>query len=80
MDTPQRPRPAYNVHRMVEDMALKGWLPTDLARAAGLSDMTVHRFFKGGAQTERAAGRLANALGHPVKRYLLGVRRRGVAA
>lgn len=58
---------------MVRDMALKGWLPTDLARAAKVSDMTVSRFLKGNTQTERTADRLARALGFSPKRYLLNV-------
>jgi hypothetical protein len=58
---------------MVADMALKGWLPTDLARAANVSDMTVGRFLKEETQTERAAEKLSRALGYSPRRYLLCV-------
>ncbi len=58
---------------MVTDMALKGWIPTDLARKAGVSDMSVSRFLKGETQSERMAERLARALGYGPRRYLLGV-------
>lgn len=73
MATRIRPRPRYDVAKMVRDMALKGWMPTDLARAARVSDMTVSRFLKGDTQTERAAEKLARALGYSPRRYLLSV-------
>lgn len=73
MATTHRPRARYDVAKMVHDMAGKGWLPTDLARAANVSDMTVSRFLKGDIQTERTADRLARALGYSPKRYLLSV-------
>jgi len=61
----------YDVAKMLRDMALKGWQPTDLARAADVSDMTVSRFLRGGTQTARTAHKLATALGYQVRRYLL---------
>ena len=73
METDSRPRPQYDVAKMVSDMALKGWLPTDLARAARVSDMTVSRFLKNAIQTERTADKLARALGFTPRRYLRGV-------
>lgn len=73
MSTATRPKASYDVVKMVEDMALKGWLPTDLARVARVSDMTVSRFLKGDTQTERTADKLARALGHSPSRYLLSV-------
>lgn len=69
----ERPRAKYDVEKMVSDMALKGWLPTDLARAADVSDMSVSRFLKGDTQTERMADRLARALGYSARRYFAGV-------
>lgn len=73
MATGSRPRPNYDTSKMVSDMAAKGWLPTDLAKAAHVSDMTVSRFLKGDTQTERTADKLARALGYSPKRYLLSV-------
>jgi transcriptional regulator with XRE-family HTH domain len=73
MATPTRPRARYDTAKVVHDMALKGWLPTDLARAAGISDMTVSRFLKGVRQTERTAEKLSRALGYSPRRYLLSV-------
>lgn len=54
-------------------MALRGWLPRDLARAAGCSDMTVSRVLSGERANPRTMARLAQAIGHPVKRYLKAV-------
>lgn len=68
-----RPRARYNVKRIVSDMALKGWMGVDLARAAGVSSMTVTRFLRGESHTARTAERLARALGYSVRRYLTGV-------
>lgn len=73
MATLTRPRARYDTAKMVSDMALKGWMPTDLARVAGVSDMSVSRFLKGETQTERMAERLARALGYGPRRYLLNV-------
>jgi plasmid maintenance system antidote protein VapI len=74
MSTSTRPRAHYDTAKMVRDMALKGWLPTDLARSANVSDMTVSRFLKGDTQTERVADKLARALGYSPRRYLLQVK------
>lgn len=54
---------------MQADMADKGWQPMDLAREAGVSHMTVARFFKGQHQTNRTAKKLADALGREVSHY-----------
>ena len=56
-------------------MAERGWLPVDLARRAKVSHMTVHRFLRGERQTARTAKKLATALGHSVRRYLITSRR-----
>lgn len=61
----------YDVAQMVADMALKGWLPTHLAREAGVSDMTVSRFLSGEVQTAPTAKKLAEALGRSVRRYII---------
>lgn len=69
----RKPRARYDVERIVADMALKGWMGVDLARAAGVSSMTVTRFLRGEAQTARTAERLARALGYTVRRYFVSV-------
>lgn len=61
----------YDVEKLSLDLADRGWLPTDLAKAAGVSDMTVSRFLSGERQTVRTAAKLATALGKTVRRYLL---------
>lgn len=60
---------SYNVDLIRDDMALKGWLPTDLAKQADVSDMTISRFLNGEVQTPPTAKKIADALGRPVKRY-----------
>lgn len=54
-------------------MTLRGWNNSDLARTAGVSDMTVTRFLRGESQTPKTAARLASALGYSVRRYFAGV-------
>jgi transcriptional regulator with XRE-family HTH domain len=66
-----KPRPRFNVERLVQDMTLRGWNATDLARAADVSAMTVSRFLRGEAQTAPTAKKLADALGYTVRRYLV---------
>ncbi len=61
----------FDCDRLAEDVTLRGWLPIDLARAAGVADMTVYRFLRGERQTPRTAKKLAEALGHPLERYLI---------
>lgn len=69
------PKPTFDVARLRDDMALRGWLPTDLARVAGVSDMTVSRFLRREAQTAKTAAKLAAALGYSVRRYLISSRK-----
>lgn len=54
-------------------MALRGWNNEALARAAGVSGMTVTRFLRGEAQTAKTAEKIARALGYTVRRYFVGV-------
>lgn len=63
--------PTWSVSLLRDDMKSLGWLPIDLARQAGVSHMTVGRFFSGERQTARSAKKLAKALGHDVERYLI---------
>lgn len=65
------PRAAFDVQVMVEDMTVKGWTKLELAKRAGVSDMTVIRFLRGERQTAPTAKRLARALGWSVRRYLV---------
>lgn len=61
----------YNLPLLLADMAAKGWLPTHLARAAAVSDMTVSRFLSEEVQTAPTAKKLANALGYSIRRYIV---------
>jgi transcriptional regulator with XRE-family HTH domain len=73
------PGVGYDVQQMTEDMTAKGWLKLDLARAAGVSDMTVIRFLRGERQTARTAKKLAKALGRSLRSYLVSSDSREVA-
>lgn len=64
-------RVTYNVPMVVADMAEKGWLPTHLAAAAGLSDMTIGRFLSGEVQTAPTAKKIAGALRRSIRRYIV---------
>lgn len=73
-------KPRFDVALMRNDIAAKGWLPTDLARKARVSDMTVSRFLRGEAQTAPTAKRLAKALGYSIRRYLIPASEGAVSA
>jgi transcriptional regulator with XRE-family HTH domain len=64
----------YDAQLMAEDMALRGWTKLDLAKRARVADMTVIRFLRGESQTAPTAKKLANALGHSVRRYIISTR------
>ena len=59
------PPVTFDVELMRRDMAAHGWLPTDLARKARLSDMAVSNFLRGRYQNPRTALKLARALNAP---------------
>jgi len=61
----------YDTERLRQDLALREWFGSDLARAAGVSDMTVTRALRGGPVSARMMGRLARALGFTIRRYLV---------
>lgn len=61
----------YNVKLMEEDLAELGWLRKDLAKKARTSAMSVGRFLNGESQTAPMAKKLAKALGHDVRRYIV---------
>lgn len=65
------PRPTYNVRLILHDMAVKGWLPTDLAARAGVSDMTISRFLNHKHQSPPTAKKIAKALGRSIQRYIV---------
>lgn len=72
MTSLERPRRAnYDAARVASDMTAKGWIATDLARKAKVSDMTVSRFLRGERQTARVALKLAKALGYSIRRYIV---------
>ncbi len=77
MATPATPV-QFDAQLMAEDMAIKGWTKLDLARAAGVADMTVIRFLRAERQRPPIAKKLAEALGHTVERYLVSSRHRRV--
>lgn len=61
----------FNVEKLQVDIARRGWNQPALARAAGLSVMTVSRFLKGKPQTPKTCKCIADALGYSVARYLI---------
>lgn len=69
MGTTKRPRVRFDVERVAADLAKREWNDSDLARAAGLSAMTISRFMRGETQTPKVAGKIARALGYSVRRY-----------
>jgi transcriptional regulator with XRE-family HTH domain len=64
-------KPRFDVAKMRDDMTARGWLPTDLAKAAQVSDNTVARFLSGERRNPRTAEKLAAALGRSIRRYLI---------
>ena len=67
--------PTYDVGLIQDDMAARGWLPVDLARAAGISHMTVARFLTGERRTARMAKKIAKAFGYSTaRRYVVSSR------
>jgi len=66
-----RAKARFDLSLLRDDLDAKGWLPVDLARAAGVSSMSVSRFLRGDQQTARMAKKLAKALGRSVRRYLV---------
>lgn len=63
----------YDVARMQDDLAAKGWQPVDLARKSRppVAPSSVTRFFSGAYQTPRMAKRLSRALGKGPDHYLI---------
>jgi plasmid maintenance system antidote protein VapI len=65
------PTATFDGQLMAEDMAAKGLNRIGLAKRAKVADMTVIRFLRGDIQTPTTALKLAKALGHPVRRYIV---------
>lgn len=61
----------YDIDRLKTDLAARGWVGTDLARAAGVSHTSVHRALGAGTVSPRMMDRLARALGYSIRRYLI---------
>lgn len=61
----------FDAVKLAQDLAARGWLPTDLARSAQLSNMTVTRVLRGERHNPRTWDRLARALGYTTRRYLI---------
>lgn len=70
----------FDVAKLEADMARKGWLPTDLAREAGVSNMSVSRVLKGQRRNPRTVEKLAAALGFSIRRYVIQHSEAGVGA
>ena len=64
-------KPTYNLPLIREDMALKGWLQNDVAKAAGLTENTISQFLRGYNTSPRTAKKIARALRHSLRRYLI---------
>ncbi len=64
-------KPGFDVVRMQDDMAAKGWQATDLASRAKVAVSSVTRFFSGESRTAPMAKKLAKALGYSLSRYLI---------
>jgi transcriptional regulator with XRE-family HTH domain len=56
---------------MSADIAAKGWQPADLAERTEVARSSVSRFLSGESQTARMAKKFAQALGQPVRRYVI---------
>lgn len=69
----------YDTQLMAEDMAVNGWTKVILSRKARVADMTVIRFLRGEQQTAPTAKKLAKALGHSVRRYIVSAEPAAVA-
>lgn len=63
--------PNFDVALLADDIAERGWLPADLARAAAVSAMTVSRVLAGTRANPRTVEKLARALGKTTRRYLV---------
>lgn len=56
--------------RADRDRVERGWSKDRLAEIAGVSDMTIVRFLRGRPVKPSTLRRIADALGHSIRRYL----------
>lgn len=56
--------------RLVDDMLARRWTQADVARAAGVTEMSVSRFVRGEPLGIAQVGRIADAMNRPLKYYL----------
>jgi len=61
---------AWDTTAIRRDMAARGWMATDLARASGKHASTVTLFLRGLSQTPKTAAAIARAMGYSPRRYL----------
>ena len=78
MQTTQKPVVRYDMQLLAEDMAVRAWMPNDLARAAGVDNATIWHFLRGSRRTPKTLGKIAKALGYKPARYV--IRTKGRAA
>lgn len=64
-------QPTFDFAKLRDDLAERGWLAADLARAARVSEMTVSRVLAGKRHNPRTIEKLAKALGRTLRRYLI---------
>jgi transcriptional regulator with XRE-family HTH domain len=74
MEEHPRPKVTYDVEKLAADMAAKGWNVHQLARVADVTDKTITRFLERQIQTAKTIKKLADALGHSVRRYIVASR------
>lgn len=65
-----RPTPRWNTSLIVADMTKRRMNAQALARAAGVTPKTINRFLDGSVQTTKTAGKIADAFGVRLTRYL----------
>jgi hypothetical protein len=61
----------YDVDRMVQDAAQRGWMPIDLIRAADVSIAHGYRFLRQESASPRTAEKFTRALGKRQGFYLI---------
>jgi hypothetical protein len=67
----ERYKPRWDIDRMREDMAERGWLSIDLFRIAGVGLWRGYKFMSGEYQSARTADQLTRALGKAPGYYLI---------
>lgn len=60
----------FDVAKLERDIASRGWRAVDLARAAGLSKMTVSRVLASKRFNPKTWDAIARSMGYTVRRYM----------